>query len=105
MQESQAAATGAHVVVLNFFRRRKLDPVCKEAKEAADPQQHREATEQLLTELDPLWRRLGGSQFVRTISLEDDLRLRHRQPLDSEQQFKPGKGSQVAPQDSPFRCQ
>ena len=58
-----------------------LDAVGEEAEDGADPEQHGEAAEELPAELDPLGRRLGRRQRVRSIACQVDLGLSRRQTL------------------------
>lgn len=56
-----------------------MDSVGEEAKESTDPEQHREATKQLLAELDPLGRLPRRRERIRSIALEHLLGLRRGQ--------------------------
>jgi len=45
-----------------------LNAVGEEAKNRSDPEQNRETTEKLSTELNPLWDGLGRRQFISSVS-------------------------------------
>ena len=72
-----------------------LDGVGDEAEDGADPEQQREAAEQLLTELHPLGRRLGRRQLIGAVALEHLLGLRRRQAL-CERASERGEWSRAA---------
>jgi len=63
-----------------------LDGVGDEAEHGADPQQQREAAEQLLAELDPLGRRLGRTQLVGSVTSQDRPRPLRRVTLHTQPQ-------------------
>ena len=58
-----------------------LDGIGDEAEDGPDPEQHGEAAEEVLAELDPLGRHLGRRQRVGTVALQVGPRLTRRQTL------------------------
>lgn len=62
--------TQVKIVVGRLIAGTRLDGVGDEAQDGADPQQQREATEQIFTELDPFRGLFGRRQRIRAIALQ-----------------------------------
>lgn len=61
----------SHIVIGRLVLGGHLDPVGQEAEDGAGPKQDGEATEQLATELDPLWCGGGRGERVGPIPRQD----------------------------------
>ncbi len=71
----------AHIVFERILAGGDVDTVGDEAENGADPEQHREAAEQILAELHPLGHFLRRTERVRTVPLHDLPRLLISQAL------------------------
>lgn len=62
--------TQVKIVVGRLIAGTRLDGVGDEAQDGANPQQQREATKEIFTELDPFRRLFGRRQRVRAVALQ-----------------------------------
>ena len=76
-----------YVVAGWIFGRGRLDRVGDEAEYGADPQQQREAAEQLLAELYPLRSRFRRTQLVGSVASQNCLSTLRRMTLDTHTQY------------------
>lgn len=65
----------AYIILVWFLYLGHFDSESDKTKNSSNPQQHGKTTEQLFTELHPLWRGRRWSQSIRAITLVEFISL------------------------------
>ena len=78
-------ALDSYVIIWRLLEGSRLNGVGDEAEDGTDPEQHREAVEEVLAELDPLGDLLGRRERVRAVPVQVLLGTRLGQTLHATQ--------------------